>query len=624
MRPGIRFQAYLVAAIPLIFLVAVLALALLIQWVSAEGNASEEQTQQILRQVDKTEQLLSQAGRSAVSYTGPADEAKLGGFRSARSQLPAAFESLGEMTAGEPGIPEQVAALRAASNDGMALLSRYIDALRAGHVQQARALDNAPSTRALSVRLAASASALVTAQRNYELARLGGLRHRVLRYEYALITLSVIAIVLTLFTTGRFGFGLVQRVRRLAHNAELLAAQRPAQPLEGNDEFADLDRVYRAMMQRIAHEQRIAATLQRALLPQTLPVTPGVRIDSAYVPAADDMEVGGDWYDVFPLSQRKLCVSVGDVAGHGLRAAALMAVSRIAVRTAARVDERPAEILRYVNRVVCADEPNTLVTAFVGVLDVTTGKFTFATAGHPPPLMISPDETARYLDLEGGFVLGADAHAEFEERSSTLSEGCALVVYTDGVVEVDRDYAKGQNDLMNASLSEYVESPGNIAEAILRRVMGTKRALDDAAIVFIGISQLSGEASRRAATWKLDARDQASAHRVKRAMLWQLGQSINGRQDLSGVELIFGELLGNVARHTPGAAEVALEYRDGQALLHICDEGLPFIMHRNGTPDLLSEGGRGLMIAQSLSDGLSIERTETGNRVTAVLPVTTA
>jgi serine phosphatase RsbU (regulator of sigma subunit) len=130
----------------------------------------------------------------------------------------------------------------------------------------------------------------------------------------------------------------------------LLARHKPTLPIEGDDEIAEVDRAYHAM----SRELEEMTVLQHALLPQRLPDVPGLRLDSAYVPAATHGKVGGDWFDVFPIDDKLLGISIGDVAGHGLTAASTMAMLRQTMRVAARAEREPSRVLRGVNQSLCS------------------------------------------------------------------------------------------------------------------------------------------------------------------------------------------------------------------------------------------------------------------------------
>ena len=439
--------------------------------------------------------------------------------------------------------------------------------------------------------------------------------------------------LLSLFVAAHFGVRIVRRLQQLADNAQRLGAGETPETIGGSDEIAQLDNAYREMALRIhqtLHEREealeayrrehvVASTLQRAMLPQRLPQIAGLRIDTAYVPAAGGTEIGGDWYDVFEVSKRLVGISVGDVAGHGLRAATVMGAVRQSIRTAARDDDEPSSVLRRVNRVLCADEGTSVVTAFFGLLDLGTGTLRYALAGHPPPMVVRGPKV-ELLPGEG-FVLGVDPRVRFQTFRAELDVGSGLVLYTDGIVEAERDYFKGMSQLEEAVGAECRDPSPNIAEGIQRRVFSHAVPRDDSALLFIGITGLSVEPpSPERQGWRLDARDEVSAHRVKRAVLWQLGGFASGDADLGAIEAIFGELLSNVKRHTPGPADITLERGADGAVLSFDDEGPPFTINGH-MPDLMAESGRGLFMLRALARDVSVERIGTRNHVAVALPL---
>lgn len=616
-QPRIRTQAYLVGAVPLAFLLVLLALSLLIQDRSQAAASLEQHAQMTLSHMDELRVLLDEASRAATTPNVSTSAARLA---AARKQIDAQLRILSVMVAAEPGMPQRTAALRAALHDGLALLDRYAALMRAGNAAGARALGSAPSTRALSLRITAATDSFVSHERRNELAMLGAMRDKASRYEYALIAVCVLGIVITLLVSGRFGLGIATRLAQLGENARRLARGQAAEPLRGNDEFAHLDVVYQSMMRRIAREHKIAATLQRTLLPQVLPAFEGIRIDTAYVPAARETEIGGDWYDVFSVTDRTICISIGDVSGHGLRAATIMAGARLAVRTAARIQTDPAQIMTHLNRVMCLDEPDTLVTALIAMFDIYDGTLRYAVAGHPEPLVVRSDGELEFLGGRG-LLLGVDQNVVYDAFDAQLHEGWALLLYTDGLVEVSHDYFTGLDDLCAAASEEFTSASENIAEAIQDRVFAGRQADDDAAVLFIGVTRLGVQPARGPYRWVLDACDVESAHRAKRAILWHLGNEIRNKEQLSAVELILGELIGNVARHSPGVAEVTIEQQPDQTLLCVSDRGRPFPFDGQSgeAADLLAESGRGLFLVRAMSKDLRVENDGSGNVVTAVV-----
>ena len=431
-----------------------------------------------------------------------------------------------------------------------------------------------------------------------------------------------LGIVVTVLLALRFGVNIAERVTQLAENARRLAAGEEAQHIGGNDEIAELDLVYREMMRRTKREHDMITILQRALLPQRLPVVAGVRLDACYVPAYSGADVGGDWYDVFSISDRLLGVSVGDVAGHGLRAATIMGQARQALRTASYVDDDPATALEYVNRLFCRSESSVLLTAFFATFDLSDGTMRYALAGHPPPMMVRTGGEVESLPGRG-LMFGIEHRAVYETHEVMLDEGSAIVLFTDGLVETSRDYLAGREELRQAIEAEYRDASQNIAQAIVKRVVAGRSARDDIALLFLCVTALGAATfPRQRMRWTIDARSERSTRRIKRALLWQLGEMTDDDAQLPAAELIVNELLGNVARHTPGPAEVELEWNGETAIVRVCDRGRPF-QPRNGEGriELLAEDGRGLFLVRSVALDLAVEWTGDGNCVSATLPL---
>ncbi len=137
----------------------------------------------------------------------------------------------------------------------------------------------------------------------------------------------------------------------------------------------------------------------------------------------------------------------------------------------------------------------------------------------------------------------------------------------------------------------------------------------------LGAGQAVRPAPARCHTWQLDAKNGNAAHRVKRALLWHLGEIASPTSDFAAVEAIIGELVSNVARHTPGPAEVTIECDDRAARLVVCDRGKPFHSTGEHVPDVLSETGRGLFLIRSLAQHVRVEHTGHGNRISVLLPI---
>lgn len=194
-------------------------------------------------------------------------------------------------------------------------------------------------------------------------------------------------------------------------------------------------RQLRAALRREAEHRAEADVLQRSMLPDTLPDVEGARLAARSVPGNARHRVGGDWYDAIRLPTGTLLLVVGDVVGHDLPAAAVMGQLRNALRAYALEDPSPATVLARVNRAALTLGSSDFATCAVVALDPATMRGSWASAGHPPPLLTAVDEVASLLGGEAGPPLGVTAGAEYFEHPMALRDGEALLLYSDGLVE---------------------------------------------------------------------------------------------------------------------------------------------------------------------------------------------
>ncbi len=197
--------------------------------------------------------------------------------------------------------------------------------------------------------------------------------------------------------------------------------------------------------EKIDRDARRLGELQRALLPASLPRIAGLEIAASYAPLG---RAGGDLYDLFPLDERQdgrgdvcttpsqWCIFIGDVEGHGLAAALVMAIVQTVLHAHPAEIAKPASLLMHANRQLCAKRIDGYVTAFLGIYEPASRRLTYASAGHPPPLLKrAADGSIGALDAVGSCPLGIDDSETFQEASVQLERDDTLLLYTDGITE---------------------------------------------------------------------------------------------------------------------------------------------------------------------------------------------
>ncbi|KAB8190910.1 SpoIIE family protein phosphatase [Nonomuraea phyllanthi] len=375
--------------------------------------------------------------------------------------------------------------------------------------------------------------------------------------------------------------------------------------------------------------------LQRGLLPHVLPVLPAVTTAARYVPAAQDMEVGGDWYDVIPMSADRVALVVGDVMGHGVDEAVTMARLRTAVRTLTDLELSPDDLLSHLNGLVSDLGDDFYATCLYLVYDATTRSCTLTRAGHPPPAVVLPDGTVYFPDIGPNSPLGA-ATPPFDTLTMELPEGSLLVLYTDGLVEsstfdIDQGMTILAEALQGAKSGALPGTPcphqgedaaGSHCTECLQALCDSLTTLpplrqgptDDAAVLIAHTHALPSEDM---ASWELPEHPKAAgeARDHVRAQLdaW-------GLDDLSmTTELLASELVTNVIRHAKGPIWLRL-LRSDVLTCEVSDGSLTTPRIRRATET--DEGGRGLQLVASIAHRWGTRYTDTGKCIWTEQPLT--
>ncbi|HWH94092.1 MAG TPA: SpoIIE family protein phosphatase [Baekduia sp.] len=275
-------------------------------------------------------------------------------------------------------------------------------------------------------------------------------------------------------------------------------ASQAAVAIENARLYADAQREIEARNRAFAERDRVARVLQESLLPSALPAIPGIDVAARYRPCSDG--IGGDFYDVFPLPDGRWGVVIGDVCGKGAEAAALTALARHTVRTAAMLHARPGEVLRVLNEALLEHDPSgtRFCTAIFGLLDVadpSRPRLTMARGGHPPAIVVGADGVRAIGG--GGRLLGAFAELDIDDDVIFLNPGDTILLHTDGLTDVGRD-----SDVLGAEWVDAVlrRHGGESAAMLVDRLadgavalQATAAGRDDIAVLAVGVRPVAAQ-----------------------------------------------------------------------------------------------------------------------------------
>ncbi len=369
---------------------------------------------------------------------------------------------------------------------------------------------------------------------------------------------------------------------------------------------------------RYTREHSMAVTLQRSLLPRRMPEQNALDIAYRYLPA--QAGVGGDWFDVLPLSGARVALVVGDVVGHGLHAAATMGRLRTAVLNFTSLDLPPDELLGLLDELVgridqdeAADDsaPVTGATCLYAIYDPVSGVCVLARAGHPPPALIRPDGTVEFPEVPAGPPLGLGG-LPFETTELRLTEGSRLVLYTDGLVETrEHDIDVGLEHLRQA-----LETAGDSPEETCRAALDARlpdRPGDDIALLVARTRTLGPD---RVAEWQVP-NDPAAVGEIRSEVTRRLADW--GLDELAfTTELILSELVTNAIRYGGETVQVRV-VRDRSLICEVFDSSStsPHLRYAAMT----DEGGRGLFLVAQLAERWGTRYTPAGKVIWAEQPI---
>ncbi|ALC19218.1 SpoIIE family protein phosphatase [Streptomyces pristinaespiralis] len=336
----------------------------------------------------------------------------------------------------------------------------------------------------------------------------------------------------------------------------------------------------------------LARMLQRSLLPRKLPVLPGGVAVARYLPATVGLEVGGDWYDVIPLSDGHVALVIGDVQGHSAAAATIMGQMRTAVRAYAVEGHPPDVVVSRANRLLVGMETDLFATCLYVDLDMEEGIAIFVRAGHLPPVLRHPDGRTEELVVEGGPPLGVLADAEFTMTEAGLVPGTVLTLLTDGLVESSQlPLEEGMRHVGEALAAADPSDIGRVADELLGTADGRD---DDVAVLLL---RYDGSRVRPLRThwtvWRLtNAVLHARRFAARTLRSWGVAEEV----DIA--LLVVSELVTNAIAHTQGEVGLDLTLSSDRLRIAVNDTS-PRSPVIPADLDWEATGGRGLLIVEA-------------------------
>jgi serine phosphatase RsbU (regulator of sigma subunit)/CheY-like chemotaxis protein/anti-sigma regulatory factor (Ser/Thr protein kinase) len=387
----------------------------------------------------------------------------------------------------------------------------------------------------------------------------------------------------------------------------LLGAVEPGRFSGGDLELLTLaaDRMALAIdhVRRFADGRRLVETLQRTLLPERLPLHPRIQMAARYMPSGLAPQIGGDWYDAVALDGDRTAVMIGDVVGHGIRAATTMGELRNALRAFAIEGHTPGEALHQLDRVVHATfGPGMVATILFVEIDAAAGTVTLARAGHPPPALRGAGGSVRFLETERTLPIGVDPENRPAEAVYPIEPGETLLMFTDGLVERRGESLTESFDRLLDALATAPLDVDGICDHVLEQTAVHPGRDDDVAVVAVRLL------AQEVGPLELTLPAIGSSVRFARAELrdWLMENApdldATARADL---EVAWSEACSNVVRHAYGPADATFEAsvarEPDQVRMTVRDFG-------HWREPSGQYGGRGLFLMRELCDEVVIER----------------
>ncbi|MCW2990772.1 MAG: SpoIIE family protein phosphatase, partial [Solirubrobacterales bacterium] len=354
-------------------------------------------------------------------------------------------------------------------------------------------------------------------------------------------------------------------------------------------------------------EHRIAQELQRSLLPGALPALPGIAAAARYQPAGAGSQVGGDWYDALVQPDGRLLLVIGDVAGRGIEAASTMGQLRSALRAYAFDGHGPAALLDRLNAFQLGLQRSGMATVALVSVDPVEECVCYATAGHPPALIVSPEGEVSWLRDSGGLPLGVTDDFEYTEVAAPMAPGSTLVLYTDGLVETRGEHLDEGFARLEAAALAGAADLDSLCDGVLIGTLADPDVDDDVTVLVVRTVSASDPRV------ELTVPGNATALQAFRSTTrrWLAGAS-DDEAEVDDITMAVNEAVQNAIEHghrrrsTP--VTVVLERSGADLEVVVLDQG----RWTDGSSD---DRGRGLALMRALMDDVTIDAESDGTRL---------
>ncbi len=379
-----------------------------------------------------------------------------------------------------------------------------------------------------------------------------------------------------------------------------------------------------AEKERISTELNVATQIQEDMLPRIFPAFPERKEFDIHATMAPAKEVGGDFYDFFLVDDDHLAVVMADVSGKGVPAALFMVIAKTLIKNHTQTGMAPSMAFEKTNTQLCeGNEAGLFVTAWMGVLEISTGNMTYVNAGHNPPLLKKADGKYEYLKGRRGFILAGMEDLKYRENEIHLDEGDVLFLYTDGVTEATdlNDELYGEERLKDILDRQTVSVPADILKAVKKDVddfVGEADQFDD--ITMLGLYYAGSNPKKKVFNGGATTEDTAKAIEFTEGFLNTVGcNDIMISQFCIAVD----EIYSNIVKYSGAdSAQVSCEVKGKTIEMSFADNGKPYNPLDNPDPDVTlgiderKSGGLGIYTVKKMMDSMTYRFEDNKNIIT--------